>query len=344
MTRSAILFALSVLLVLIGGTAAGASRSAVQATYRAGIYSVRDDGTDRQLIALPEPPVSSLVRSPGGRLILFTRQVDGVLALFAAERSGANAVRLTPPDIHADAIVAGAFGGAAASFSPDGRTVAFTGYRGYACGLRVCPTLYLVRRDGSDLRLVADGASEPSWAPDGRRLAYTRSPGVYVTEIQSGDTTQVGRGNHPLWAPRGERIAYAATIGGYGVACFVNADGSRKRCRHGHSLTWLVWSRNAKQVAFKQANPRLLGIVDADARHFRSLGNHRGAHPVAWSPDGSRLAYSFGANGSFVEVLRLAAPGRSLRVVDERYPAVVDDIRWRGRRLSYVASRRDGGG
>jgi Tol biopolymer transport system component len=341
MTRSATILALSVLLVFVGGT--GASKSAVQATYRAGIYSIRDDGTDRQLIALPEPPVSSLIRSPGGRLILFTRQADRVTALFAAERSGANAVRLTPPELYPVPIEARAYV-APASFSPDGRTVAFTGYRRYPCGFRVCPTLYVVGRDGSDLRIVADGAgSAPSWAPDSRRLAYTRgSLGVYVTDVQSGDTSLVGRGDHPIWAPRGERIAYTAKIGGYASACLANADGSRKRCTRGHSLTWLVWSRNAKHVAFKQANPPLLGIVDADARHFRSLGYHgRAAHPVAWSPDGRRLAY---LGGKGVEVLRLAAPARSRPVVDEQYGAVLDDIRWRGRRISYVASRPDGSG
>lgn len=329
---------LALFLVFVGGTAAGASESALQATYRAGIYSVRADGTDRQLIALPEPPVSFLIRSPGGRLILFGREVDGGSALFAAERTGANAVRLTPPDIRVAAYVSGA------SFSPDGRTVAFTSYE--SCGIRcVHSKLYLVGRDASDLRLVADGASGPSWAPDGRRLAYTGSRGVYVTDVQSGDTVLVARGNHPLWAPRGERIAYTATIRGYGVACFVNADGSRKRCTRGHSLTWLTWSRDAKQVAFRQANPRLLGIVDADARHVRSLGNHgRFAHPVAWSPDGRRLAYSFVANGSsFIEVLRLAAPAHSVLVVDERN-SVVADVRWRGKLISYVASRAGGSG
>lgn len=329
---------LALFLVFVGGTASGASESALQATYRAGIYSVRADGTDRQLIALPEPPVSFLIRSPGGRLILFGREVDGGSALFAAERTGANAVRLTPPDIRVAAYVSGA------SFSPDGRTVAFTSYE--SCGIRcVHSKLYLVGRDASDLRLVADGASGPSWAPDGRRLAYSGSRGVYVADLQSGGTILVGRGDHPLWAPRGQRIAYTATIRGYGVACFVNADGSRRRCTRGHSLTWLVWSRNAKQVAFRQANPRLLGIVDADARHFRSLGNHgRAAHPVAWSPDGTRLAYSFFVTGSYVvEVLRLAAPARSRPVFDEQTSAV-DDIRWRGRRISYVASRPEGSG
>jgi len=155
MKRSATSLASALLVVAVSGSATGASTAATETAYRAGIYSVREDGTDRQLIALPDPPVSSLIRSPGGRLILFTREVDGVPALFAAERSGANAVRLTPPDFHAGAYVGGA------SFSPDGLTVAFTSYD--SCGFRcVRSNLYLVGRYASDLRLVAEGASEPS--------------------------------------------------------------------------------------------------------------------------------------------------------------------------------------
>jgi Tol biopolymer transport system component len=333
--------ALTFLLAALGGTIVAATSGATNATFRAAIYSIRDDGTERRLIAQPEPAVPHLVRSLDGRSILYTREVDGLVALFAADTSGANPVRLTPPDMSTQTYPRGVF-------SPDGRLIAFTSL--LDCGYRCYhDAVYLVRRDGSGLRLLAENAAEPSWAPDSRRIAYGgsrgtygSSRGIYVIDIERNRRTLVARGSvdTPLWVPRGERIAYTANIHGYGVACFVNANGSRRRCTRGHSLTWLVWSHDGKRVAFRQATPRRLGFVDPYARRVHYLGNHgRFAHPASWSPDGRRLAfrvYEFPQYGS-VRVLRIAAPKRSVRVIDEMN-SFVSDVRWRGRELSYVVS------
>jgi Tol biopolymer transport system component len=330
--------ALALLGVFVVGTVAARSQAQPPGAYRAGIYSVREDGSGRREIAVPDPSLTSFIRSPGGRSILFTRQVDDAGALYAAERSGANPVRLTPSGFEGYPDVGGA------AFSPDGRLVAFTGST--TCGWRCAHySLYLVGRDGSGLRMIADGARQPSWAPAGRRLAYAGTGGISVVDVQTGERTTVATGYvyRPLWAPRGQRIAYSATMRGYGVACFVNADGSRRRCTHGHSLTNLIWSRDASRVAFRQVTPLRLGTVDADARRFRYLGDPRStARPVAWSPDGTRIAFAFGSYGSYydgsVEVRALKSPRRTARVVREQ-GSYLRDIRWRGHRISYVASR-----
>jgi Tol biopolymer transport system component len=323
---------------VLGAAIVTTAQGSTHVTYRAAIYAVRDDGTGRRLIALPEPAVPYLVRSPGGHSILYKREIGGVGALFAAERSGANAVRLTPPELQVGEYPSGAF-------SPDGRMIAFSTFVG--CGHRCYRvTLYLVRRDGSALRLLAENAAAPSWAPDSRRLAYGglrvsygAARAIYVTDVESGETTLIARGSvdSPIWAPRGERIAYTANRG-YGLACFVNADGSRRRCTRGHSLTSLVWSRDGRWVAFRQTHPRRLGFVDSDARRVRYLGYHgRWARPAAWSPDGRRLAFEL-LHDSSVRVLRIDAPRRSARVIDEPNSGL-RDFRWRGREISYVVSR-----
>ena len=325
------------LVIVLVGAVASASGASPGVEFRAALYAVRGDGSGDHLLVEPDPPVSGFVRSPGGQSILFSKEVDGVSALFAADRSGADAVRLTPPELS----VSGT-----GVFSPDGRVIAFSSAS--PCGWRCFhASLYVVRRDGGDLRLVAENAADPSWAPDSRRLVYGGSRGTYgpaldifVTDIVSDETTQVAQGtvDWPVWAPRGERIAYWADQGGYGVACFVNADGSRRRCTRGHSLTSLVWSPDARFVAFRQANPRRLGIVDSDARHVRYLGYHgREARPTAWSPDGRGLAY-FDSGYSQINVLRLAAPERVVRVVDK--PGnFLSDVRWRASGITYVAAR-----
>jgi Tol biopolymer transport system component len=206
-----VFFLASAILVGVAGTATAASGGESSA-YRAGIYSVHPDGSDKRLDALPDPPVSDLVRSPDGRTILFKREVDGVLALFAAERTGANPVRLTPPEIQPSLGFS-----EITPFAPDGRRVAFTSLAG-SCGWR-CERykLYVVGIDASNLRLVADTAVGPSWAPDGRQLVYqSGANGIYVADLESQRTSYVARGTRPVWAPRGSRIAYSAVKGATG--------------------------------------------------------------------------------------------------------------------------------
>jgi Tol biopolymer transport system component len=331
---------LTSLLTALSGVVATVTSGSTQISYRAAIFAIRDDGRERRLVSQPEPAVPYLVRSPGGHSILYTREVDGVWTLFAAERSGANAVRLTPPEVPVGSYPSGAF-------SPDGRNIAFT--TSVDCGYRCFDSsVYVVRRDGSGLRLLSADAGWPSWAPDSRRLVYAGSRGlgrlfrnIYVTDIERNGRMMVAHGTveRPTWAPRGERIVYWANVGGYGVACFVNADGSRRRCTRGNSLTWLVWSRDGKWVAFKQATPRKLGFVDSDARRVRYLGNHgRWARPAAWSPDRRRLAFFPGDGRGSVRAISIDRPKHSVGLIDEQ-GSDLSDLRWRGREISYVISR-----
>ena len=341
-------FALGLLVLVLAATAVTAVTAASgepRVTYRAALYAVRGDGSGDRLLVEPSPPVADFILSPGGRSILFnTSNNDGPVGLIAAERSGANPIRLSPPGMWAYLR-----GGGGAAFSPDGQTVAFSSFA--SCGGRCTRyTLYLVGRDGSGLRPIADSMNwspSPSWSPDGHRLVYHGGVSiygwegsVYVLDVESNRTRAIARkGIQPVWAPRGNRIAYTATRGGYGVACFVNADGSRRRCTRGHSLTSLIWSPDARHVAFRQAHPRRIGIVDSNARHVRYLGDlGQYARPAAWSPDGRRLAYGWGSPGWFgqLSVLRLASPTRSVRVVDKP-KTYLSDIRWRATGITYLA-------
>lgn len=334
MARRSSVLAATVLVVVAAGTVTR-SAGGEPSLLRAGIYSVRDDGGDLRQIALPDPPVESLVRSPSGRLILFEQLADGSSALFAAERSGANPARLTPPDIHPDLD----FGGGAA-FAPDGRSIAFTSVScdGWRCDNFA---LYVVGRDGTGLHLVAQGGRQPSWSRDGLRIAYTGSNGIYVADVVTGRKMLLGKGAGPVWAPHGERIAYRTLkqiSDPYGDVCFVNADRSGRRCTHGHSLTTPLWSPDAKRVALRQAYPSQLTIVDASTRRFRYLGDHPNECPVAWAPAGKRIAIAYGCydrQSIAVDVLSVDKPHRAVRVVHD-FDGRFSDFRWRGSRITYV--------
>jgi Tol biopolymer transport system component len=295
------------------------------------IYSVRDNGTDRRLLAQPQIPARSFVRSPGGHSIAYLQQVDGVEALFAADVSGSNPVRLTPPNVT---------GVWEFAFSRNGRFITFVARE--TCGDVCLPHvgLFLVDRDGGNLRFLTEGSYDPSWSPDSRRIASDSSRGIVVTNIGSGASTVIATGYYvhsPLWSPRGDRIAYGTARGGWGAACTVDPNGSRTRCTHGRSFKWLVWSPDGRELAFKQVRPARLGIMDAYARPLRRFAQiDRTIRPVAWSPDGTRLAYMSGSRWDAVRVKSVDTHRAAVRVVYEP-GSTLSDIRWRGHRISYIA-------
>ena len=135
--------------------------------------------------------------TPDSRQIAFLNYASNA-AIFAKAADGSAAEeRFTPDDTSA------LF---PESFSPDGRTLAYT---------RVGQTsdIYLVTR-GEEPRLFEKQASCPAISPNGRWIAYA-SPGagtasVYVRPVEGEGKWQVspGLGGYPRWSGDGRRLFY----------------------------------------------------------------------------------------------------------------------------------------
>lgn len=123
------------------------------------------------------------------------------------------------------------------AWSPDGRVIAFQGYRdgGY--------DLWVVNPDGSGQRQLTWGPwddREPAWSHDGTRVAFSSdranegSYDVWVLDVRSGDLRQITRHEAddfmPSWSPDDRELAFiSARESGQSIWAVTLATGAERR-------------------------------------------------------------------------------------------------------------------
>jgi hypothetical protein len=195
-------------------------------------------------------------------------------------------------------------------WSPDGARIAFVRHEP---GLgRV---LFLAASDGRSPIRIATHLGALSWSPDGTRLAYTRADasGLFIAAASGGAAPSqvaipawVGAppaiGGEVQWSPDGSLIAFG-TGGGVFV---VRPDGTslRRVMAGGYGM---VWSPDSRLLAVAgPAGPAFgdVSVVHVHGSALRRIARCpctlRGAagQSLAWSPDGSRIAYISGRGNS----------------------------------------------
>jgi dipeptidyl aminopeptidase/acylaminoacyl peptidase len=179
--------------------------------------------------------------SPDGQSIAFQRSLSWGSPpggdIWRMNASGANQVNLTN---------AQAWGGDPA-WSPDGLRIAFTNHlddtRAESDPFRYSgtPRVYLMNPDGGGLlRLTEDYGLDPTWSPDGRRIAFvSKDWNIWMMNADGSDPINLTdspefRGvapSGPAWSPDGETIAFSSTeelteFDFRGRIYAMNADGS----------------------------------------------------------------------------------------------------------------------
>jgi dipeptidyl aminopeptidase/acylaminoacyl peptidase len=181
---------------------------------------------DGSCLACPVPGTagySGVISSPGFQFLDSGFLPDGRLGVSIQESAE------FPPPLQAGAIntdgigfqpfkVSGSWQQPA--WSPTGQLAAVRRVRGKAEVFVVDPVT------GSARQLTRNGASSPSWSPDGRRLAVVHRGWIELIGSGGGRVWRLTRGRAPAWAPDGKELAF---VGADDRLFVIAARGGRPR-------------------------------------------------------------------------------------------------------------------
>jgi Tol biopolymer transport system component len=171
--------------------------------------------------------------------------------------------------------------------------------------------IYLVNANGSGLRrLVEDeGRSwSPAWSPDGHKIAYAHDKDgnwdIYVMDVSKGDvsrlTSDPGMDDTPAWSPDGSKIAFMSSRNGTFQLYSMDADGTnQQRLIDSKEHAGLPsWSPDGRKIAFIKALSKGEAVcilyVDSGSQSCPLTEVYNVYHVLAWSRDGTKLAFSKG--------------------------------------------------
>ena len=181
------------------------------------------------------------------------------------------------------------------------------------------PEIWRVQADGTGNRLLGSG-SEPSWSPDGLRLAVSRTvegnTDIYLLNAEDGGgaerlTTHPAADRGPAWSPDGSMIAFnsdrsgseqvwrsnvQAGTWGYNLSQLTQ-DNSQGRVNN-----FISWSPDGRWLAFEadrdRDDPEIYLANAVDGSNQQRLTFTRALDEVpAWSPDSARILFSSDMHG-----------------------------------------------
>lgn len=172
---------------------------------------------------------------------------------------------------------------------------------------------------------MPDGACQPSWSPDGQRLAFTspcpnkqdKYPGafIYLVDIDNLEnpvqfTSGLEGDYDPAWSPDGRRIAFTSLQNGIPAIYVLSLEaGSQPQKISGNfdnPSFQPAWSPFGNQIAFVRqfSSTQIWVMTDTGGRQdaFSMSGPINNFYP-SWSIDGQLIYYSQGSSDNFVPYL-----------------------------------------
>jgi Tol biopolymer transport system component len=257
------------------------------------LWSVRPDGSEARFVLPLRPKRVRFATLVGGwsqaaGRIAFGWDVGSRPQLYGMRPDGTGLRRLFERALRSPA------------FSPDGRRVASVVENTRSWTLVVTD---LATGAARGLATVRRAVGAPSWAPNGRRLAFDTSDGVFTISLTGGKPRRV--------------------------------KGTTRADREPD------WSPDGRAIAFTRRPHRRPDLHVVDLRTGRTRLLRRNAESPAWSPDGRRVAYTNGYVPTYnVDVWAVRRDGTQPRRLTRHLDFDVDP-EWspEGRRIAFISTR-----
>jgi Tol biopolymer transport system component/tRNA A-37 threonylcarbamoyl transferase component Bud32 len=247
--------------------------------------------------------------SADGKTVAYASQVSGNWDIYIQQVGSGEGINLTK-DSAADETQP--------AFSPGGDYLAFRSEREGG-------GIFVMRRDGTGVRRIADSGYNPAWSPDGRQIVYAeegitrpedrsgRLSRLWSVEVASGRKRQVTKddGVQPQWSPNGRYIVYwAIDLDGDRDLWTVRASGGPpSRITRDHFLDWNpVWSPDGAWLYFCSNRGGSMGIWRIPMKE--STGEARGSPQPIRVPASYPAHLSFSGDGRHMAYVQLVTTGR----------------------------------
>ncbi len=282
------------------------------------VYDVTGQGI-RRVIPLPvrhlnEPGFRMAVHRVSDEVVRAAAGAPGIAAtrllviqhgrVWRIDSDGADAVAVSPPGVNA----------MSPAWAPDGQRFAYTEFSEGA------GRIYLEDLVSGRRELVVPTAQwlnyAPSFSPDGRILAFTRSneegTDIFTYNLAENCCLQrltAGRFSDNLsadFSPDGRRIVFSSTRLGLPQIYVMSADGTGQElfAPYDYGVTGAShapeWSPDGLNIAFHReiaGNPQVF-VMDVATRSVRQLTSAGRNEDPTWAPDGRHLAFVSTRTGS----------------------------------------------